>query len=140
MGGIWGVYCQNRPYRHAPPNPPYPTTPPFPSPPRRTTRHLIVFRAHKYPHHPPKPPSRPHHAHANPIPIHHPIKPLDNILRPPYNFTIPHQDFLSYRSNHMSQKSLQTIAGEWHGGQNTALYAYASTGTIPQYRQHARKP
>ena len=30
----------------------------------------------------------------------------------------------------MSQKSLQTIAGEWHGGQNTALYAYASTGTI----------
>lgn len=38
----------------------------------------------------------------------------------------------------MSLKSLQTIAGEWHSGQNTALYAYASTGTIPQYRQHAR--
>ena len=27
-------------------------------------------------------------------------------------------------------KSLQTIAAEWHGGQNSALYAYASTGTI----------
>ena len=27
-------------------------------------------------------------------------------------------------------KSLQTIAGEWHGGQNSALYAYASSGTI----------
>lgn len=32
----------------------------------------------------------------------------------------------------MSLKSLQTIAGEWHSGQNTALYAYASTGTITQ--------
>lgn len=30
----------------------------------------------------------------------------------------------------MTQKSLQTIAAEWHGGQNTALYAYASTGNI----------
>lgn len=30
----------------------------------------------------------------------------------------------------MTQKSLQTIAAEWHNGQNSALYAYASTGTI----------
>ena len=30
----------------------------------------------------------------------------------------------------MSQKSLQTIAAEWHSGQTSALYAYASTGTI----------
>lgn len=30
----------------------------------------------------------------------------------------------------MTQKSLQTIAAEWHSGQNTALYAYASTGNI----------
>jgi hypothetical protein len=29
-----------------------------------------------------------------------------------------------------SLKSLQTIAGEWHGGQTSALYAYASTGTV----------
>lgn len=27
-------------------------------------------------------------------------------------------------------KSLQTIAAEWHGGQSSALYAYASSGTI----------
>lgn len=27
-------------------------------------------------------------------------------------------------------KSLQTIAGEWHSGQASALYAYASTGTV----------
>ena len=27
-------------------------------------------------------------------------------------------------------KSLQTIAGDWHGGQASALYAYASTGSI----------
>ena len=27
-------------------------------------------------------------------------------------------------------KSLQTIAAEWHNGQSSALYAYASTGTI----------
>lgn len=27
-------------------------------------------------------------------------------------------------------KSLQTIAAEWHNGQTSALYAYASTGTI----------
>lgn len=27
-------------------------------------------------------------------------------------------------------KSLQTISAEWHSGQNSALYAYASTGTI----------
>lgn len=30
----------------------------------------------------------------------------------------------------MIQKSLQTIAAEWHNGQDTALYAYASTGTV----------
>ena len=30
----------------------------------------------------------------------------------------------------MSPKSLQTIAAEWHSGQTSALYAYASTGTI----------
>lgn len=30
----------------------------------------------------------------------------------------------------MTQKSLQTIAAEWHGGQNSALYVYASAGTI----------
>ena len=30
----------------------------------------------------------------------------------------------------MTQKSLQTIAAEWHSGQNSALYAYASTGTV----------
>ena len=30
----------------------------------------------------------------------------------------------------MTQKSLQTIAAEWHQGQSSALYAYASTGTI----------
>lgn len=30
----------------------------------------------------------------------------------------------------MTRKSLQTIAAEWHSGQNTALYAYASTGNI----------
>lgn len=30
----------------------------------------------------------------------------------------------------MTPKSLQTIAAEWHNGQNSALYAYASTGTI----------
>lgn len=30
----------------------------------------------------------------------------------------------------MTQKSLQTIAAEWHSGQTSALYAYASTGTI----------
>ena len=30
----------------------------------------------------------------------------------------------------MTIKSLQTIAAEWHQGQNTALYAYASTGTV----------
>lgn len=29
-------------------------------------------------------------------------------------------------------KSLQTIAAEWHQGQSSALYAYASTGTIIQ--------
>ena len=28
------------------------------------------------------------------------------------------------------QKSLRQIAGDWHGGQWTALYAYSSTGTI----------
>jgi hypothetical protein len=27
-------------------------------------------------------------------------------------------------------KSLQTIAGEWHGGQSSMLYAYASSGTV----------
>lgn len=27
-------------------------------------------------------------------------------------------------------KSLQSIAAEWHNGQNSALYAFASTGTI----------
>jgi len=32
----------------------------------------------------------------------------------------------------MTIKSLQTIAAEWHNGQNSALYAYASTGTIIQ--------
>lgn len=32
----------------------------------------------------------------------------------------------------MTQKSLQTIASEWHSGQNSALYAYASTGTVQQ--------
>lgn len=32
----------------------------------------------------------------------------------------------------MSQKSLQTIAAEWHFGQFSALYAYASTQTILQ--------
>lgn len=30
----------------------------------------------------------------------------------------------------MTQKSLQTIAAEWHNGQTSALYAYASTGTV----------
>lgn len=30
----------------------------------------------------------------------------------------------------MTLKSLQTIAAEWHSGQTSALYAYASTGTI----------
>lgn len=30
----------------------------------------------------------------------------------------------------MSQKSLQTVAAEWHQGQSSALYAYASTGII----------
>ena len=30
----------------------------------------------------------------------------------------------------MSIKSLQTIAAEWHQGQNTALYVYASAGLI----------
>ena len=30
----------------------------------------------------------------------------------------------------MSLKSLQTVASEWHSGQTSALYAYASTGTI----------
>lgn len=30
----------------------------------------------------------------------------------------------------MSQKSLQTIAAEWHGGQDSALYTYASVGTV----------
>lgn len=30
----------------------------------------------------------------------------------------------------MSQKSLQTIAAEWHSGQSSALYAYANAGTI----------
>lgn len=30
----------------------------------------------------------------------------------------------------MPQKSLQAVAAEWHGGQNSALYAYASTQTI----------
>lgn len=34
-------------------------------------------------------------------------------------------------------KSLQTIASEWHSGQNSALYTYASSGTIQQslYRE-----
>ena len=32
----------------------------------------------------------------------------------------------------MSQKSLQSIAAEWHSGQSSALYAYASTQTILQ--------
>ena len=36
----------------------------------------------------------------------------------------------------MSQKSPQTIAGEWHNGQTSALYAYASTQTILPGLQH----
>lgn len=30
----------------------------------------------------------------------------------------------------MTQKSLQTIAAEWHQGQSSALYEYASAGTV----------
>jgi hypothetical protein len=30
----------------------------------------------------------------------------------------------------LTPKSLQSVAGEWHGGQGTALYAYASTGAV----------
>lgn len=30
----------------------------------------------------------------------------------------------------MALKSLQTIAAEWHSGQSSALYVYASTGVI----------
>lgn len=40
----------------------------------------------------------------------------------------------------MTQKSLQSIAAEWHGGQTSALYAYASTGTIqPQLATEIRR-
>lgn len=36
----------------------------------------------------------------------------------------------------MTHKSLQTIASEWHGGQTSALYIYASTGTVtPRLRR-----
>jgi len=32
--------------------------------------------------------------------------------------------------NFQAPKSLQTIAGDWHGGQSSALYAYASAGQV----------